>query len=460
MNNNTPRYGVNYVPSRNWWYCWLDWDRRSIKEDLAAIKSLGMDHIRVFCLWPVFQPNAAYVSLQALDRLEELLDIADEHGLDVEITVLNGFLSGFAFYPGFAHAASLYKHKNIYTDRDMIEAEKYLLLKLAERVGRHRRFLGFDIGNEINVLQYYRNELTIADGDVWLNEIMDWCDKIAPGRLHVNGVDHCPWFSNAAFSREALANEGAATSIHTWIEFTGARSRFDALDTGCVHLTEYCIELAKAYSLDPARKVWVEEFGASPEWMPADQIPEFAEQTIMNALSCENVWGLTWWCSHDLDRSLKGFHSLEYELGLLDNKNNIKPVGEKIAGLIKKLKADPVEPVKRSVALVLPDDIFDPGDVEYKYPDYPGWKFAMPYMDLLRDGVRPAIVLESRAGDKEYLKSRGIQEMHKLYEEHRKATTSEVRKLEPENEMFELSKALEMPADIEKIKDIDLLRGD
>ncbi|HHV98592.1 MAG TPA: hypothetical protein GXX36_03305 [Clostridiaceae bacterium] len=50
--------------------------------------------------------------------------------------------------------------------------------------------------------------------------------------------------------------------------------------------------------------------------------------------------------------------------------------------------------------------------------------------------------------------------MHKLYEEHRKNTTSENRKLELENEMFEISKALEMPAGIERIKNIDLLRGD
>lgn len=411
MKNNRARFGVNYVPSRNWWYSWLDWDRQSIEEDLEAIERLGMDHIRIFCLWPMFQPNASYVSPQALDRLEELLDIADRHNLDVEITVLNGFLSGFAFYPGFAHASSKYKLKNIFTDREMIEAEKYLLTKLAERVGGHDRFLGFDLGNEINVLQNYRNELTIAEGDSWLVEMMEYCDEIAPGKLHVNGVDHGPWFENTAFSREALAREGTATSIHTWIEFTGARSRFDALGIGCIHLVEYCIELARAYSQDRKRQIWVQEFGASPEWMPADQIPEFAEQTIINALSCDNVWGLTWWCSHDLDKNLKGFHSLEYELGLLDNKNNIKPAGERIASLIKKLKANPVEPVKRSTALVLPDDIFDPGEVEYKYPDYPGWKFTMPYMNLIRDGVRPAIVLESRAKDKEYLEERGIKEL-------------------------------------------------
>lgn len=50
--------------------------------------------------------------------------------------------------------------------------------------------------------------------------------------------------------------------------------------------------------------------------------------------------------------------------------------------------------------------------------------------------------------------------MHILYEEYRKDTTSGEKKRKLENEMFELSKELEMPAGIEKIRSIDLLRGD
>ncbi|MEU5783376.1 hypothetical protein [Micromonospora lupini] len=39
-----PRFGVNYVPSRNWWHCWLDWDPDSILADLRAVAGLGLDH--------------------------------------------------------------------------------------------------------------------------------------------------------------------------------------------------------------------------------------------------------------------------------------------------------------------------------------------------------------------------------------------------------------------------------
>lgn len=40
------RFGVNYIPSKNWLYSWIDFDEAAIKEDLKAIKALGFDHIR------------------------------------------------------------------------------------------------------------------------------------------------------------------------------------------------------------------------------------------------------------------------------------------------------------------------------------------------------------------------------------------------------------------------------
>src|ERR1700716_2639698 len=56
------RFGLNYVPRKNWWYCWSDWDAKSIREDFQAIADLGMDHIRIQCLCSFFQPGINYVS--------------------------------------------------------------------------------------------------------------------------------------------------------------------------------------------------------------------------------------------------------------------------------------------------------------------------------------------------------------------------------------------------------------
>lgn len=410
MSRRNIKFGVNYVPSKNWWYSWLDWDKNSIEEDLYSIASLGMDHIRIHCLWSVFQPNAAYVSEAALDKLQELLDLADQCNLDVQVTVFDGYLSGFTFYPPFYQSA-MEGRKNIFIHADMLEAEKFLLTAMSDRIGKHPRFLGFDIGNELNCLQDFGEAFSIEQGDAWLKEMMVFCDVIAPGKLHVNGVDHRPWFMNSAFSREALSSLGSATSQHTWIEFTGASSRYDPMEPGCLHLAEYCLELAKAYSVDSNRQIWIQEFGATHEWMPREVIPDFAEKTIKNVLTCDNLWGVTWWCSHDIDRRFKGFFPLEYDLGLLDTKNRKKDVGNRIARVIEDFKRKPEPTVKRNVALVLSEEIFNEDGKTYVYPDNPGWKFAKEYMELVSKGMRPAIVREKNAENERYLKSRGIDKL-------------------------------------------------
>lgn len=54
------RFGVNYVPSVNWFYSWADFDEAAVRRDLEAIRALGFDHIRAHLLWSYFQPNPGF----------------------------------------------------------------------------------------------------------------------------------------------------------------------------------------------------------------------------------------------------------------------------------------------------------------------------------------------------------------------------------------------------------------
>jgi len=81
------RFGVNYTPSRKWWFCWNDWDAGPIARDLDAIAALGADHLRILLVWPYFQPNPTYVSELHLSRLDQLLTLMGERRLDAVVTV-------------------------------------------------------------------------------------------------------------------------------------------------------------------------------------------------------------------------------------------------------------------------------------------------------------------------------------------------------------------------------------
>lgn len=400
------RFGVNYVPRKNWWYCWQDWDQQSIAEDLKAIADLGMDHIRIQCLWPIFQPGENYVSDAALGHLLGLLDEAERAGLDVEVTLLNGWMSGFSFMP--AWAAPLVETRNIFTDPEVREAERLFIRRTAQVIGPHPRFLGFDLGNELGVLMHGHNAATPEQADTWADEMFRTCEEVAPGKFHVNGVDHGHWFADRGFSRRSLATAGQATVVHGYAYFTGALKRFGYSGVGTLHLLEYMIEFAYAYQDDLLRSVWVEEVGASAEWMPDTYMPEYATQIVRNAAETGKAWGITWWCSHDLNPAIGGFGSLEYTLGLIGRDNKPKPLGKRLALLASELRGRTGSRIDRSVALVVPDLGLT------KTSAGPDWRYGDAFMKLVKAGKRPCIVLESKAEDHAYLRARGIAELVRL----------------------------------------------
>ena len=404
---DTVRFGVNYVPRKRWWFCWLDWDQQAIEDDLNGIAELGLDHIRIQCLWPLFQPGMNNVSDRALANLHSLLDAADKAGLDVEVTVLNGWMSGLAFMPAWVapltDPSGNKQIGNMFTSAEVIEAEKLLFRRIAETVGGHPRFLGFDIGNELGVLQSpYSNPVSTKHADVWATGMLRYCDEIASNKFHVNGIDHSHWFNDFGFSREQIATTGHASVVHSYISFDGVLERYKYSDPASLHLAEYEIELAYAYHIDLIRRVWVEEIGVVSEWMPESYMPEFMEHTVRNIIATGKVWGITWWCSHDFDPSIRGFDKSEHEMGLLDLQNNPKPTGKKFAELAAKFRRSRSEATPRKTALVIPDR----GLSTKPWP--PDWKFAMPYMNLVNKGIIPTIVLESRSKDEDYLRVRGI----------------------------------------------------
>lgn len=385
---------MNYVPSQGWWYSWVDWDDSAILKDLEAISALGCDHIRIHCLWPLFQPNPNYVSEAMLGRLEAVLNHAHTAELDVIVTVLNGWLSGMDFRPAW-----LDDKANIFADPEVISAECDLISAIADRIGTHSRFLGFDVANEPNVLSTAtKNVTTREEGDRWVTELLAHCDRVAPGKLHSVGVDHTPWLmDHTPFGRATLANTGDVTPIHAWVLFTGALERYGESGTGFVHIAEYMLELAKAFHEDPARQVWLQECGVSTEWIQRITPGGFVTQVLTATATVKNLWGITWWSSHDIERRLHGFAELEYDLGLLTVHNEVKPMGEQFRKMVQAIRSGEVSiGLERDTALILPKACT------------PGLDFADAFFSLVDQGILPAIVLEGKASDAKYLKTRGI----------------------------------------------------
>ncbi|UGY93984.1 glycoside hydrolase 5 family protein [Streptomyces gobiensis] len=403
------RMGANYTPSHGWFHHWLDFDLDEVRRDFDSIAALGLDHVRAFALWPLFQPNRTLIRARAVDQLGQLLDAAAERGLDVCVDALQGHLSSFDFVPSWLHS---WHRRNLFTDPEVIDAEARYIETLALSLADRPNFLGVTLGNEVNQFSGPPHPdpdpCTYEQASQWLEGLLGVCERAAPGRLHTHGEYDAVWFRDGhPFTPAQAARLGGATALHSWV-FNGTAQRHGRSGAATVHHAEYQIELSKAWAA-PGRPVWLQEVGAPAPLIPPEHAAEFAELTLANALTCEGLYGITWWCSHDVSRSLADFPELEYDLGLLTTERAPKPLGKAIAELTTALRASPPAPVRRTTALLL-----DPGDPETA-PDRsvaaPGETFYEAWAQLAAQGVRATAVLPDRARDPAYLAGRGITEV-------------------------------------------------
>ncbi|MFI7018553.1 glycosyl hydrolase [Streptomyces sp. NPDC050164] len=399
----TLRFGVNYTPRRGWFHSWHDFDPKHAREDLDQIAALGLDHVRVFHLWPLLQPNRTLIRTSAVDQLAHLVDLAAEAGLDVLVDGVQGHLSSFDFYPEWTRS---WHHRNVFTDPEAVAAQAELMRTLGRALAGRPNLIGLQLGNELNNLVEH-NPVTPDEVDHYLDTLLAAAREHLPrGRIATHSAYDAAWYGDDhPFTPEASARKGDVTTVHPWVFSGDCARRYGPRSPQVLHLAEYGTELAKAYAEDPARPVWVQETGAPEPHVPKADAPEFARATVRNAAGCEGLWGVTWWCSHDVDRSLADYPELEYTLGLFDARGNAKPIATALAETVAEVRAGHHPARPRDTALVLD---CTPSTRSVSGPQ---GAYFEAWMALRAEGVRPAVVLAARADDAAHLAARGIKEV-------------------------------------------------
>ena len=324
------RFGVNYTPSKNWWFCWNEWDADPIKRDLDAIAALGADHLRILLIWPYFQPNPKWVSPLHLERLDQLLTLMAERRLDAVVTVFTGQLSGWFFLPPFNKAGSAF-----YTDDIIWKAQELFIRQLAHVISAKDNIIGFDVGNEINTCW----STDSPTGDVWMTKLFALMQEVDPHGIHVNGVDELPWFESNTFSSQSLASKPMPV-MHCYPYWSGALKYGGPMDPPSTRLLAAMATLIRSYAGDPRKPVWAGEFNTCIEALAEKQQAEWLEKAVLAAIDAGVSW-FSYWDSHDVDRKFD-FNSLEYSLGLLTNNGRVKQQGTMFKQLADAYRGKPV----------------------------------------------------------------------------------------------------------------------
>ena len=354
------RFGVNYTPSRNWWFCWNDWNADPIRRDLDAIAALGADHLRILLIWPYFQPNPKWVSPLHLHRLDELLTLMNERKLDALVTVFTGQLSGWYFLPPFNKT-----NDHFYADEDMWTAQELFIRELAKVVKARENTIGFDLGNEVNTCW----SAAPSAGDRWMTKMFSLIESVLPDHLSVNGVDHVPWFERNTFSQEALAKQRMPV-MHCYPYWTGALKYGGPMDPPSTKLLAGMAALIRSYAGTQNKPVWCGEFNTCIQSLPELQQAQWLEKAVLQAIDQGVSW-FSYWDTHDVDRRFE-FNPLEYTLGLMTNDGRVKEQGRVFSQLANAYRGKAVTFPK---ALVPPPPSEPTQENTWRWIlDWMGWK--------------------------------------------------------------------------------------
>jgi hypothetical protein len=379
------RFGVNYVPSGDWFYSWLSprWD--SIRRDLDAIAGLGLDHVRVLPLWPVLQPNRTLIRSEGLADVRRVVQLAGEAGLDASVDALQGHLSSFDFVPSWL---SSWHRRNMFTDPDCVAAQAELVGALHAAVADLPNYLGLTLGNEVNQFSSAPHPApmpaTPAEVEAWLGTLLAAVPADGRGlRLHA-GYDAVWYQDGHPFLPAHASRIGDVTAIHSWI-FNGTAQHYGAMSAQSVRHAEYLVELSRAFAADRARPVWLQEIGAPLNCLTESEAPEFCREAVLAAASSDALWGVTWWCSHDVSRALGDFPELEHSLGLFGADGEVKPIGKAYAEVAGQVRAaGPAD--SRTVAVEIPASL-------NRRVLAPGGAVFTAWMEAAARGERPALVV-------------------------------------------------------------------
>ena len=344
----TPRFGANYVPSAGWFYSWLDYDGAAVRRDFADLAGMGLDHVRVFPVWPWIQPNRAIIREQAIADLLDTIDAAAEHGLTVAVDLIQGHLSSFDFLPSWVltwHKSSLFEDSTV---RDGLTA---YVDAVARAVATKPNVFAITLGNEVNNL-WPDSSTTPETSAAWAQELLTTVKKAAPDVLALHSLFDDAWYqADHPFHPVDVVELGDLSTVHSWV-FNGV-SRVDGpLGPATLTHADYLIELAK--SLDPHRPVWLQEIGVPGPDIPVDLQAEFTRRTVELVLPNPALYGVTWWSSHDIDRRLLDFPDREYDLGLFTVDHQRKPAAQALADVIAEVQANGLMQQEAATTLTAP----------------------------------------------------------------------------------------------------------
>ncbi|MGE4564149.1 MAG: beta-mannanase [Victivallaceae bacterium] len=338
--------GCNYWASHAGTFMWRNWQADTVDQDFAALRANGVEILRVFPLWPDFQPitklrefggnyrelrmneapfpdteiGRAGVEASQLDNFRTLADLAAKHELKLVVGLVTGWMSGRLYTP------PAFNDVDVLTDPEAIRWQVRFVRCFVRELKDHAAIVGWDLGNECNCMG---NAPTNAAAWLWSNAIASAIRMEDRTRPVVSGM-HSLQCDERAIWR--IVDQGELMDVLTTHPYPWFTPHCEIDRVNMLRNAFHATAESRLYADVGGVPCFVEEAGNLGPMLSGE---ETAASYLRNMLW--NSWahdcrGLMWWCAHDqteLRHAPYDWVAMERELGMLDVKRKPKqPVGE------------------------------------------------------------------------------------------------------------------------------------
>ncbi len=371
--------GINYWASHNSINMWRDWDAKVVEEDFKKLKEAGVTVLRIFPLWPDFQPLTALymnngqryeyrfgeekipdteagragINVVACEHFEELCALADKYDLKLMVALITGHMS-FRIYSPEAFAG-----KNFLSDPTVLKWEIRYVTYLVNRFKNQPSIIGWDLGNEVSCLG--RDASFNPDqAYVWVSAITNAVKVCDPVRPVITGLDESP-ISKGSFNLLDIGEQLDYQTVHPYNIFS---TNIDML-TSMRSVLDSAFKCS-LYTGIGKKPTFIQEVG-SIGYMNCSETSEadFYRGLFFSAWA-ENCLGVMWWCAFDqgqLDYAPYCWNNIGSNYGFFRSDGSQKEIATenlRLIDVINKLPFDTLPPkVKNAVCLVQRADKFD-----------------------------------------------------------------------------------------------------
>ena len=342
--------GTNYWASHAGTHMWRDWQPDVVAEDFSRLAAVGLKMLRVFPLWPDFQPihylrgihgnpreilhgeqhlptNPEGVSdgvaLIMLDRFRILLDLAEQNGLTVVVGLITGWMSGRLFVPPALEGL------NPITDPLSILWQTRMATRLVREFRDHRAIVAWDLGNECNCMGTANRE----QAWVWTATLTGAIRSADPERPLISGMHALPVDPTGAWAIRDQAELTDVLTTHPYPLWTPHcdQDRIDSLRP-VLHASAE----TRLYGDIGGRPAFAEEIGTMGPMIANEAAAAAFARASLFSLWAHDCRAALWWCAFDqghLTYPPYDWLACETELGLLRADGSPKPAVREISAM-------------------------------------------------------------------------------------------------------------------------------